>query len=116
MPPEGSARPWPAVWPPTDSPSPSSISTRPPADPWSTIEAAGGRAIAIGADVADEAAVEAAVERVAAELGAPTVLVNNAGVIRDNLLFKMTADDWDTVHERAPARRVPDEPGGARST
>ncbi|MGF0315411.1 3-oxoacyl-ACP reductase FabG [Nocardia fluminea] len=61
------------------------------------IEAAGGRAIAIGADVADEAAVDAAVERVAAELGAPTVLVNNAGVLRDNLLFRMTADDWDTV-------------------
>lgn len=61
------------------------------------IEAAGGRAIAIGADVADEAAVQAAVERVAAELGAPTVLVNNAGVIRDNMLFKMSVDDWDLV-------------------
>ncbi|MEU4710286.1 3-oxoacyl-ACP reductase FabG [Nocardia salmonicida] len=61
------------------------------------IEAAGGRAIAIGADVADEAAVDSAVERVTAELGAPTVLVNNAGVLRDNLIFKMTADDWDTV-------------------
>ena len=35
--------------------------------------------------------------RVAAELGAPTVLVNNAGVLRDNLLFRMSADDWDTV-------------------
>ena len=33
----------------------------------------------------------------AAELGGPTVLVNNAGVIRDNLLFKMTDNDWDTV-------------------
>ena len=31
------------------------------------------------------------------ELGAPTVLVNNAGVLRDNLLFKMSGDDWDTV-------------------
>ncbi|WP_280218154.1 3-oxoacyl-ACP reductase FabG [Nocardia neocaledoniensis] len=61
------------------------------------IDAAGGRAIAIGADVADEAAVQAAVERVAAELGAPTVLVNNAGVIRDNMLFKMSVDDWDLV-------------------
>ncbi|MFI1234674.1 SDR family oxidoreductase [Nocardia salmonicida] len=61
------------------------------------IEAAGGRAIAIGADVADEAAVDAAVARVTAELGAPTVLVNNAGVLRDNLIFKMTADDWDIV-------------------
>ena len=33
----------------------------------------------------------------AAELGAPTVLVNNAGLLRDNLLFKMSDDDWDTV-------------------
>jgi 3-oxoacyl-[acyl-carrier protein] reductase len=63
----------------------------------SEIEAAGGRALAVGVDVSDEAAVEAAVERVATELGAPTVLVNNAGIIRDNMLFKMTVDDWDAV-------------------
>ncbi len=61
------------------------------------ITAAGGRALAVGADVSDEAQVEAAVAKVAAELGAPTILVNNAGVLRDNLLFKMTASDWDTV-------------------
>ncbi|QLQ37592.1 3-oxoacyl-ACP reductase FabG [Micromonospora robiginosa] len=61
------------------------------------IAAAGGRALGVGADVADRAQVEAAVERVAAELGAPTVLVNNAGVLRDNLLFKMADADWDTV-------------------
>jgi 3-oxoacyl-[acyl-carrier protein] reductase len=61
------------------------------------IEAAGGRALAVGANVCDSAAVDAAVERVAAELGAPTVLINNAGVTRDNMLFKMTEDDWDTV-------------------
>ncbi|GJF07557.1 3-oxoacyl-ACP reductase [Pseudonocardia sp. D17] len=59
--------------------------------------AQGGQAIAVGADVADAEAVEAAVDRVVAELGAPTVLVNNAGVTRDNLLFKMTETDWDTV-------------------
>jgi 3-oxoacyl-[acyl-carrier protein] reductase len=58
---------------------------------------AGGRAVAVGADVSNSEQVKAAVERVAAELGAPTVLVNNAGVIRDNLLFKMTDDDWDMV-------------------
>jgi 3-oxoacyl-[acyl-carrier protein] reductase len=57
----------------------------------------GGRAIAVGADVSDRAQVEAAVQRVASELGRPAVLVNNAGVIRDNLLFKMTDDDWETV-------------------
>jgi 3-oxoacyl-[acyl-carrier protein] reductase len=61
------------------------------------IEAAGGRALAVGLDVADEQAVSAGVERVVAELGPPTVLVNNAGVIRDNMLFRMTLDDWDVV-------------------
>ena len=50
---------------------------------------AGGRALAVGADVSKGDQVKAAVERVAAELGEPTVLVNNAGVIRDNLLFKI---------------------------
>jgi 3-oxoacyl-[acyl-carrier protein] reductase len=61
------------------------------------ITAEGGRALAVGADVADEAAVAAAVERVASDLGAPTILVNNAGITRDNLLFKMTVQDWDSV-------------------
>lgn len=61
------------------------------------IVAAGGRALAVGADVADADAVEAAVARVEQELGAPTVLVNNAGITRDNLLFKMSELDWDTV-------------------
>jgi 3-oxoacyl-[acyl-carrier protein] reductase len=61
------------------------------------ISAAGGRAFAVGADVSQADQVEAAVGKVAAELGPPAVLVNNAGVIRDNLLFKMTENDWDTV-------------------
>jgi len=61
------------------------------------IEAAGGRAISAGADVGDAGEVRAAVELVAAALGPPTVLVNNAGITRDNLLFKMTDDDWDAV-------------------
>ncbi|MEU1622162.1 3-oxoacyl-ACP reductase FabG [Streptomyces sp. NPDC005722] len=61
------------------------------------ITKAGGRAVAVGADVSDEEQVAAAVARVAEELGAPTILVNNAGVLRDNLLFKMSAADWDTV-------------------
>jgi 3-oxoacyl-[acyl-carrier protein] reductase len=61
------------------------------------ITAAGGRALGLGADVAKSDAVEAAVARVAEELGAPTVLVNNAGILRDNLIFKMSDDDWDSV-------------------
>jgi 3-oxoacyl-[acyl-carrier protein] reductase len=58
---------------------------------------AGGRALGVGADVSQTDQVEAAVSRVASELGGPTVLVNNAGLLRDNLLFKMSDDDWDTV-------------------
>src|ERR1700730_10347041 len=61
------------------------------------ITTAGGRAFAVGADVSQADQVEAAVDTVASELGPPAVLVNNAGVIRDNLLFKMSEDDWDTV-------------------
>ncbi len=67
------------------------------ADTVKAIEAEGGKAIAVGVDVSDAASAEAAVERVAAELGGPTVLVNNAGITRDAMLFKMTEQDWDAV-------------------
>jgi 3-oxoacyl-[acyl-carrier protein] reductase len=66
-------------------------------DTVQAIEAAGGRALAVGADVGDPDQVQTAVERIAAELGPPVVLINNAGVTRDNLLFKMTDADWDLV-------------------
>ncbi|MCC3299946.1 MULTISPECIES: 3-oxoacyl-ACP reductase FabG [unclassified Arthrobacter] len=69
-------------------------------DTAATVEAinnSGGKAVGVGADVADAAAVEQAVGRIAEELGAPTILVNNAGILRDNLLFKMTDTDWDAV-------------------
>lgn len=58
---------------------------------------AGHRAIAVSVDVSDEDAVNTAVERVATDLSPPLVLVNNAGILRDNLLFKMQASDWDLV-------------------
>lgn len=61
------------------------------------IEATGGRALAVRVDVSDEGAVQDAVGRIVAEMGEPTVLVNNAGVIRDNLLFRMTVEEWDAV-------------------
>jgi 3-oxoacyl-[acyl-carrier protein] reductase len=57
----------------------------------------GGRAIPIGADVADETAAANAVQQTAAELGPVTVLINSAGIIRDNLIFRMTTADWDAV-------------------
>ena len=61
------------------------------------IIADGGRAIAVGADVTDEDAAMAAVERTADELGPVGVLINNAGIIRDNLIFRMSVADWDAV-------------------
>lgn len=57
----------------------------------------GAKSIGIGCDVSNTEAGEAAVERVVAELGGIHVLVNNAGITRDNLLFKMTDEDWDLV-------------------
>jgi 3-oxoacyl-[acyl-carrier protein] reductase len=51
----------------------------------------------VAADVSQADQAEAAVGKAVAELGPPAVLVNNAGVIRDNLLFKMSEEDWDTV-------------------
>jgi 3-oxoacyl-[acyl-carrier protein] reductase len=58
----------------------------------------GGSAMAIAADVADEAAVIASVTRIAAELGPPTVLVNNAGVAGPDVdIGEMTTQQWDTV-------------------
>lgn len=62
-----------------------------------TVTRLGRRAVAVGADVADEAAVKAAVAEVVGALGEPTILVNNAGIIRDRSLAKMTVDDWDSV-------------------
>jgi 3-oxoacyl-[acyl-carrier protein] reductase len=57
----------------------------------------GGQALPIGADVADESAAAHAVRQATAELGPVTVLINSAGIIRDNLIFKMSTDDWDSV-------------------
>src|SRR5665213_212892 len=67
------------------------------ADVVGRIVAAGGRATGFACDVANEQAVKSTFEQVNSQLGPVTVLVNNAGILRDNLLFKMSVDDWDAV-------------------
>ena len=69
----------------------------PTEDTVAAITAAGGESIGLDADVSDEASVGGAVAEVADRLGAPTVLINNAGILRDNLLFKMTYEEFEKV-------------------
>ena len=59
--------------------------------------ALGGRALGVGAELADAAQVAAAVERVEKELGPVDILVNNAGLTRDNLMLRLSEADWDAV-------------------
>ena len=61
------------------------------------ITSRGGRATAMVCDAASPAEVEATVQRVLTELGRLDVLVNNAGITRDNLLYRMTDEDWAAV-------------------
>ncbi|SOD74280.1 3-oxoacyl-[acyl-carrier protein] reductase [Jatrophihabitans sp. GAS493] len=63
------------------------------------IVAAGGSALGVAADVSKRDQVQAAVDAVVEKFGALHIVVNNAGVLRDNLLFKMTDDDWTLVME-----------------
>lgn len=61
------------------------------------IEALGGEAILIRADVADGAACEAMVDEVVKAFGQLDILVNNAGITRDGLLIRMKEEDYDAV-------------------
>jgi 3-oxoacyl-[acyl-carrier protein] reductase len=61
------------------------------------IRATGGVAEPYALDIADEAAVDAAVEKIAARFQHVDILVNNAGVTRDGLLMRMKSEDWDAV-------------------
>ncbi len=60
-----------------------------------TAAAIGGKGYAC--DVSDAAAVEALIDAVVADLGVPSVLVNNAGITRDTLILRMKDEDWDRV-------------------
>ena len=61
------------------------------------IQAMGHRAMVIALDVADLPAVERAAGEIEKELGKVSVLVNNAGITRDQLLLRMKSEDWNQV-------------------
>ncbi|ANU19676.1 3-oxoacyl-[acyl-carrier-protein] reductase [Planococcus plakortidis] len=61
------------------------------------IEQAGGKAVAVKANVADAEAVKALADVAMKEFGSIDILVNNAGITRDNLMMRMKEDEWDDV-------------------
>lgn len=67
------------------------------AETVAAVRATGRRSVAVSADVSDETAARAAVDAVTAELGGPTVLVNNAGMLRADAFHKVGASAWRTV-------------------
>ena len=75
------------------------LQTQACADTVQRIQALGRRAMAVAVDVSDEASVQAAVATAEAALGPPAVLVNNAGVLREKTLAKMTLNDWQVVQD-----------------
>lgn len=67
------------------------------ADVVAAVESAGGTAVAVGGDVGDQAAVDALFGKIQERLGPVEILVNNAGITRDDLLMRMKPDAWDEV-------------------
>ena len=61
------------------------------------IEQQGGGASFYACDVSESGQVEALFEKITGDMGAPTILVNNAGVTRDTLILRMDEEDWDKV-------------------
>ncbi len=61
------------------------------------VEAAGGKASAVQADVSDFSAAESMIKQAVAEHGKIDILINNAGTTRDQVIMLMSEDDWDTV-------------------
>jgi 3-oxoacyl-[acyl-carrier protein] reductase len=66
-------------------------------DVVAAIRADGGNAIAVGADVSDADAVDAMYEEIGTTFDAPTIVVNNAGITRDDLMLRMSVEAFDEV-------------------
>ncbi|HLN64562.1 MAG TPA: 3-oxoacyl-[acyl-carrier-protein] reductase [Symbiobacteriaceae bacterium] len=67
------------------------------ADLVASIEAAGGKALAVQADVATAEGADSLVKATVEAFGKVDILVNNAGITRDNLMMRMKEEDWDAV-------------------
>ncbi|HCW90406.1 MAG TPA: 3-oxoacyl-ACP reductase [Marinobacter sp.] len=63
------------------------------------LKEAGNNGFGLVMDVSDPDSVEQGLKRITAEAGAPAILVNNAGITRDNLLMRLKEDDWSAVIE-----------------
>lgn len=61
------------------------------------IKKLGRKAMIIEADVTDSVAINAMLEKIIAEFGRVDILINNAGITKDNLLMRMKEEDWDAV-------------------
>ena len=61
------------------------------------LKAQGIEGLGLALDVTDQASIDAVFKRITETFGAPTILVNNAGITRDNLLMRMKEDEWDEV-------------------
>jgi NAD(P)-dependent dehydrogenase (short-subunit alcohol dehydrogenase family) len=75
----------------------SGTDTGPAGEVVAEITGSGGKAVANGADIADHAAAEDLVKTAISEFGRLDILVNVAGILRDRMIFNMTADEWDAV-------------------
>jgi len=60
-------------------------------------ETLGSRGRGVVLDIGDDESVQNALKDIQGKEGSPTIVVNNAGITRDNLLMRMKADEWDDV-------------------
>ena len=76
------------------------------------IEKAGGIAVADGTSVTDWSGIRDLVARTVGDHGHLDAVVNNAGILRDRMLFNMTVEEWDAVMKVASPGALPDDPAG----
>ena len=88
----------------------------PPTRWWRRSRRAGGEAVANYESVATMAGGQTIVQTRARHFGRVDIVVNNAGILRDRMIFNMTEEEWDARHQHPPQGLLRGDPGGgARS-